>query len=73
MVNDLLWHELEAFCNRSDKLQTVPKDLDLADDLVEGRLEVVPNLRQRIGGFIAPGGRRRSQLRPARAEPGPWP
>ena len=30
-----LWHELEAFCNRSDKLDTVPDDLDLADHLVE--------------------------------------
>ena len=30
-----LWHELEAFCNRSDKLDKVPDDLDLADHLVE--------------------------------------
>ena len=30
-----LWHDLEAFCNRSDKLGEVPEDLDLADHLVE--------------------------------------
>jgi hypothetical protein len=30
-----LWHELEAFCNRSDTLDKVPDDLDLADHLVE--------------------------------------
>ena len=30
-----LWHDLEAFCNRSDKLDEVPDDLDLADHLVE--------------------------------------
>lgn len=30
-----LWHELEAFCNRSDKLDKVPDDLDLADHLIE--------------------------------------
>jgi hypothetical protein len=30
-----LWHELEDFCERSDKLPTVPNDLELADNLVE--------------------------------------
>lgn len=32
---DDLWSQLEEFCRRSDKLSTVPEDLDLADDLVE--------------------------------------
>jgi hypothetical protein len=32
---DDLWLQLEDFCQRSDKLSTVPEDLDLVDDLVE--------------------------------------
>ena len=30
-----LWHDLEAFCQRSDKLNRVPDDFDLANNLVE--------------------------------------
>ena len=30
-----LWLQLDDFCQQSDKLNTVPNDLDLADDLVE--------------------------------------
>jgi hypothetical protein len=30
-----LWHELEAFCSRGDKLSTVPEDLELSEHLVE--------------------------------------
>lgn len=30
-----LWHQLQDFCERSDNLDKVPDDLDLADDLVE--------------------------------------